>query len=129
MNMLLETPKWVTDLTNAITSVLNPILILVAVAGIIYAIVVGVKFVKADEKGQRDEAKQKLIFVIVGIVVTFLLIALFYWIKANIGNWLDSLKTGDLGGTTGGTTGGATGEAGSEVEKVVINFIRCKLGL
>ena len=127
MNMLLETPKWVNDLTNAITNILNPILILVAVAGIIYAIVVGVKFVRADEKGQRDEAKQKLIYVIVGIVVTFLLIALFYWIKANIGNWIGSLQEGDLGGTTG-SNGGAAG--GTETPGGgVISFIKCSLGL
>ena len=122
MNMLL-TPQWVTDLVTAITNILNPILTLVAVAGIIYAIVVGVKFVKADEKGERDEAKQKLIFVIVGIVVTFLLIALFFWIKANIGTWLGALEDGTLGGSTTPETP-VTPEGSA-----VVNFIRIKLGL
>ena len=80
MSLLLETPTWVTTLTTAMKSLIGPILILAATAGIIYAIVVGVKFVKADDKSARDEAKQKLISVIIGIVVTLLLIAFFYWL-------------------------------------------------
>lgn len=72
--------EWLDVLINAVYRVVNPILIVAAVAGIIYSIVVGVKFVKADSKDQREEAKQKLITVIIGIVVTFVLIALFYWL-------------------------------------------------
>ena len=80
---------WLNALLNAVLTVINPILILVAVAGIIYAIVVGVKFVKADEKNEREEAKAKLISVIVGIVVTGLLIALFYFLAAAFRNgWI-----------------------------------------
>ena len=80
MSTLLEAAGWIGTLTTAMKNVINPILILVATAGIIYAVVVGVKFVKADDKSARDEAKQKLITVIIGIVVTFVLIALFYWL-------------------------------------------------
>jgi len=110
MNFLLgegTTPDWVVTLVNAVLDILNPILILVAVAGIIYAIVVGVKFAKADDKSARDEAKQKLITVIVGIVVTAVLIALFYWIAGSIGDWLQ------VDGST--ITGGGEN---------VINFLR-----
>ncbi|MBR6778741.1 MAG: hypothetical protein IKM43_01120 [Clostridia bacterium] len=89
-------PGWVNTLTSAIANILNPVLILVAVAGVFYAIYVGFKFAKAEDKSARDEAKQKLISVIVGIVVTGLLIALFYWLKwmlengkINFDNWYD----------------------------------------
>lgn len=75
---------WLETILNAIINIINPILILVAVAGIVYAIVVGVKFAEADEKNEREEAKQKLIYVIVGIVVTGLLIALFYYLAYNM---------------------------------------------
>lgn len=89
MNMLLATFDtgigWLDSLLAAVTNIINPILILVAVAGTVYAIVVGVKFVKADSKDEREEAKQKLISVIIGIVVTFALIALFYFLAFNIG--------------------------------------------
>ena len=92
MNMFLATPTtdypWLNTLITAIFNFINPVLILVAVAGIIYAIVVGVKFVRAEDKSQREEAKAKLISVIVGIVVTFVLIALFYGLAFNIGNIL-----------------------------------------
>ena len=77
--------EWLNKLLAAVVNIINPILILVAVAGTVYAIVVGVKFVKADSKDEREEAKQKLISVIVGIVVTFVLIALFYFLAFNIG--------------------------------------------
>ena len=78
---LADIPWWVTNLTNALKTYINPILILVATAGIIYAIVVGIKFVKADDKSARDEAKAKLISVIIGVAVTALLIAFFYWLS------------------------------------------------
>lgn len=73
-------PSWLQTLLNAVTNVIAPLLVVVATAGIVYSIVVGIKFVKADNKEQREEAKQKLITVIVGIVVTCVLIALFYWL-------------------------------------------------
>ena len=107
MSMLLDTATdwgWVTTLTNAMTKVLVPILSLVAFAGIIYAIVVGIRFAKADDKSQRDEAKQKLITVIVGIVVTAVLIALFFFLASGLkapsteggsdGGWLWKIITG-----------------------------------
>ena len=83
MNMFLEStlPGWLETLLNAVTNIINPVLIICSVAGILYAIFVGVKFVKAEDKSQRDEAKQKLITVIIGVVVTIVLIILFYWLK------------------------------------------------
>ena len=93
MNFLLNTmmnsanvPGWLQTILNTLTNFINPILIVVSVAGIIYAIVVGIRFAKADDKNEREEAKQKLIYVIVGIVVTIVLIALFYFLKYTIEN-------------------------------------------
>ena len=90
-------PGWLETLLNAVTNVITPILIVVATVGIVYAIWVGVKFVKAEDKTQRDEAKHKLISVIVGIVVTGLLVALFYWLAyafreglINLSGWFNS---------------------------------------
>lgn len=88
MNMLMAINTgigWLDTLVAAVMNIINPILILVAVAGIVYSIVVGVRFVKADSKDEREEAKQKLITVIIGIVVTIVLIALFYFLAFNIG--------------------------------------------
>lgn len=81
-----ELPYWLGTLIETMKNIINPILILVALAGVIYAIVVGVKFARADEKGEREEAKKKLITVIIGIVVTGILILLFFWIYRAILN-------------------------------------------
>ena len=87
MFLAINTGKgWLDTLVTSLLDIINPILILVAVAGIVYAIVVGVKFAKAEDKSQRDEAKQKLITVIIGIVVTCVLIALFYWLATALTN-------------------------------------------
>lgn len=84
-NLLVSTGYgWLDTLVGAVLNFVNPILIVASVAGIIYAIWVGIKFVKADEKNEREEAKSKLIMVIVGIVVVILLIALFYFLAFNI---------------------------------------------
>lgn len=85
-------PGWMETLLNAVTNIINPILVIVATAGLLYAIVVGVKFVKAEDKSQRDEAKAKLISVIIGIVVTALLIALFYWLAYAFRNGIIDLN-------------------------------------
>lgn len=87
MNMFLVDTGigWLNTLVTAVMSFINPVLIVAAVAGILYAIVVGVKFVKAEDKSQRDEARQKLITVIIGVVVTIVLVILFYWLANSIG--------------------------------------------
>ena len=103
MNMYLDIATnigWLDTLLTAVNSFVNPILIVAAIAGVLYAIVVGVKFIKAEDKSQRDEAKQKLITVIIGVVVTIVLVILFYWLANNIGpnkpidpsNWGQNLK-------------------------------------
>lgn len=75
------TPKgWVKVVIDAVEKVLNPILIIAALVGVIYAIWVGITFAKADSADQRKEAKQKLLTVITGIGATLALIVLFYWL-------------------------------------------------
>ncbi len=75
---------WLDTLLNALITFINPMLIVLAVAGIIYAIVVGIKFLKAEDKNAREEAKQKLIYVVIGIGVVIVLIAVFYFLAFNI---------------------------------------------
>lgn len=101
-------PDWLEVILDALTNFIGPILIVVAVAGLVYAIVVGIRFAKADDKSAREEAKQKLIYVIVGIVVTIVLIALFYFLEYAIrsgmirfDSWYNEyLPEGDGGGAT-----------------------------
>lgn len=62
---------------NVVELVLWIILAVVGVAGIIYAIYLGVKLARAEDQSKRDEAKKHLITVVIAIVVTLVLIVFF----------------------------------------------------
>jgi len=80
--------SWVGRVMSAVDKILVPVLIIACSVGMIWAIVVGIKMMKADDKSARDEAKQKLISVIIGIVVTLVLVALFFWLANAISSGL-----------------------------------------
>ena len=92
-------PAWMNGLLTAVTNVLNPILIIACLSGINYAIRICITFAKADDKNAREEAKQKLITFITGIVAAIALIALFYWLTYMIRqgkiyfSWLEQKAT------------------------------------
>ncbi len=99
MNMLLRAPvegekdlkefNWVYDIKDAINSILWPILIVVAAAGTIYAIVLGVNMARADSTEKREEAKKRVINVIIGMIIIIALILLLQLFINNIlPNWL-----------------------------------------
>ena len=69
-----ETWGWVHTVANAIYDVLWPILIVVGAAGMIYAIIIGVNMARADSTEKKEEAKKRLINVIVGLVIIIALI-------------------------------------------------------
>ena len=71
-----ENFKWVAQISNAISQVLWPILIVVAAAGSIYAIVLGVNMARADSTEKREEAKKRVINVLIGMVIIVGLILL-----------------------------------------------------
>ena len=68
---------WLEELLTVLEWVLWVALIIVAAAGSIYAIYVGVKMARAESSDQREEAKKRLINIIVSIVVTIALILFF----------------------------------------------------
>ena len=72
---------WATKVTNAVTKLLVPILIIACSVGMIQAIVVGIKMMKADDKAAREEAKAKLINIAISIVAIAVLIGLFYALR------------------------------------------------
>lgn len=75
---------WVYNITNAIDSVLWPLLIIVGAAGTIYAVVLGVNMARADSTEKREEAKKRLINVIIGIAITIALILFFKLLTSTI---------------------------------------------
>jgi len=88
--MMLDAPKidedstfgWVNKVTAAINAIMWPILIVVAAAGTIYAIVLGVNMARADSTEKREEAKKRVINVLVGMAIMVGLLLLF-WLLVN----------------------------------------------
>lgn len=84
MQMLSTAETWQNKIVDAVQAILVPILVIACSVGMIWAIVVGIKMMKADDKNARDEAKAKLINIAISIVAIAVLIGLFYAIS----NWL-----------------------------------------
>ena len=82
---------------EVLRAALIPILILVGTAGMIYAIVLGVKLARAETTEQRDEAKKRLINAIIALVVMIALILLLELFVNNIDNWVGNVAKPDDG--------------------------------
>ena len=89
------TPGFVINIIDPIFDVLGwlipVIMILIGIAGTIYAIVLGLNFAKAENAEQKDAAKKKLINVVIGVLVIIIaLILIFIFIKNaySIFNWV-----------------------------------------
>ncbi|MBO4413040.1 MAG: hypothetical protein J5779_03395 [Clostridia bacterium] len=66
-----------TTVVTVTKSILIPVLGIVGMAGVIWAIVLGINFAKADSNEKREEAKKRLISLVVGIVVVIVLLFFF----------------------------------------------------
>lgn len=78
--------EWVDTIISAVFTILGPILAIVAVAGIIWAIVLGINMARADSTEKREESKKRLISLVVGIVVLVVVIVFFYTLFPSIIN-------------------------------------------
>ncbi len=72
-----ETWGWVIDVANTIFDVLWPLLIVVGAAGAIWAVVLGVNMARADSTEKREEAKKRLLNVVIGLAIIIGLILFF----------------------------------------------------
>ncbi len=68
---------------NIINIVLPIILGVVLVFGLIYSIILGVNYARAEDSNARDEAKKRLIGAIVGIVVALVLMAVIWLVLSS----------------------------------------------
>lgn len=80
-----EEYSWLAGVFDGLTNFLVPLLIAVTTAGMIYAVYLGVNLIRAEDSTKREEAKKRLIWAIVGIVVIIAGIALLYILRNNIG--------------------------------------------
>ena len=91
---------WVADVVDAVSYVLIPMLIIVGAAGTIYAVVLGVNMARADSTEKREEAKKRLINVIVGLAIMIGLILFFIlFIKLAIPAFFPPSDVGGNGNT------------------------------
>jgi len=65
--------SWIMNILIPILEILDglliPVIILLGVAGSVYAIVLGVQYAKAESADKRDEAKKRLINAVIGVVI------------------------------------------------------------
>ena len=82
---------WVGEIVDAINTILYPLLILLATAGVIYAIILGVKLERAESADQQQEAKKRLVNFIIGLVAVIALILLMKLVCTYLPEWVPSL--------------------------------------
>ena len=85
---------------NYINSILAAIIGVAVAIGIVYAIVVGVRMARANNAEEREEAKKKVIYVVLGIAVAVALMLVLIILKDKIPEWI-----GVKDDTTGGFIG------------------------
>ncbi len=72
--------NWVYNITDVINAIKWPLIIIIAAAGSIYAIFLGVQMARADSSEKREEAKKRVINVLLGVAIAvglMLLITVF----------------------------------------------------
>lgn len=81
----------VNPIVTLIESLVGPALLIVTAVGLLYCIVLGVKFAKAEEPQEHEKAKKHLQNAIIGYVIIFVLMfalrastpILLDWVKQN----------------------------------------------
>lgn len=121
-SLLGTTLEWAKSIATGIENLLVPILIVACSVGLIYAVVVGIKMMKAEDKSAREENKQRLINIAISIVAIAVLIGLFYV----LGGWLED-KSADEISKDIFTEPGATGKStiGSQLSNTFALVKQC----
>ena len=57
------------QIDDIINNIVSPVLIVIGAAGVIYAIVLGVNYIKAETPDKRKEAQSRLINAIIGVII------------------------------------------------------------
>lgn len=97
--------SWVLQVTDAIDTILYPLLILVGTAGTIYAVILGVNLARADSADKQQEAKKRMINAIIGLVSIIALILLLKLFCAYLPEWLNIGENVDVTNPSGGNQG------------------------
>ena len=80
--------EFLNAIVSTLDAILTPLLIVVATAGSIYAVILGVNMARAETADRREEAKKRIINAVVALGVTIVLILLLNLFKSNIHLWI-----------------------------------------
>ena len=86
----------VNPVVSLINSFLKPLLALVAAAGTLYCVLLGVKFAKAEEPQDREKAKAHLKNAIIGFVLIFVLIVVLNLAMDPLQQWVTNSTNGGV---------------------------------
>ena len=81
------------QIVGIVDGLLNPLLVIGGTAGMIFVIILGVNFSKAESADKREEAKKRMINAIIGVVITLLMLILVKLFTANaneIVTWINT---------------------------------------
>ena len=77
---------WLYPIANFLTGLLIPITIILAIAGAIWVIILGVRLARAESADKATEAKKALLNVAVAIVAVIVFIWLLSWFVSEVPN-------------------------------------------
>lgn len=80
------------SVVNYINSILAALIGVAVAIAIVYAIVVGMRMARANNAEEREEAKKKVIYTVIGIAVAVALMLVLLILKDKIPGWLGLKK-------------------------------------
>ena len=79
----------VAPIVSLLNSILGPMLAVVVAAGLLYCVILGVKYAKAEEPQEREKAKGALKNAIIGFVLIFVLILALNLLRPIMIDWVN----------------------------------------
>ncbi len=83
-----EAKEFQNTTVNILTSIIISICGLMGLVSVFWAVWCTIGFFRAKDGEKRDEAKKKLVYSVVAVIVTALLIVILMFVKNNLPKWM-----------------------------------------
>ena len=84
----------VTPVTDLIKSLMTPVVGLVVAVGMVYCVILGVKYAKCEEPQEREKAKGNLKNAIIGFILIFVLMIVLLALTPAMKAWVNQFQNG-----------------------------------
>ena len=84
----------VTPVTDLIKSLMTPVVGLVVAVGMVYCVILGVKYAKCEEPQEREKAKGNLKNAIIGFILIFVLMIVLLALTPAMKTWVNKVQPG-----------------------------------